>query len=48
MSPEEQSQEQVRTLEELDQALGRVLHDMDEALKETDRAVDVAEELLEA
>jgi hypothetical protein len=41
-------QAEVRTLKELDQALGQVLHEMDEAMQETDRAVDAAEELLRA
>lgn len=40
--------EQVRTLKELDQALGQVIQEMDEALRETDRAVDAAEEILSA
>ena len=51
MSPSDQASvepPEVRTLKDLDQALGQVIHDMDEALKETDRAVDAAEELLSA
>lgn len=40
------AEEQIRDLKDLDQALGRVLENMDQAMEETDRAVDAAEELL--
>jgi hypothetical protein len=40
------AEEQIRSLKDLDQALGQVLENMDQAMEETDRAVDAAEELL--
>lgn len=48
MSPTDHSgaEEQIRNLKDLDQALGQVLENMDQAMEETDRAVDAAEELL--